>query len=249
MEVKEDLEFKGNDPGAVRFGNFINYYSFYPPHERIKHMPQNIWKTEGISYCLDIGCNTGVCFKIINQISLFYHISFQDLTEAFNKFLLENGNENRIIGIDIDPMLIERAKAQYNNYLEFFCIDIMSTVGYDFIKTFLNNLNLKKFQIVTCFSISMWIHLNHGDAGLITFLERVSELSELLVIEAQPWKCYRNAVKRMKKSENSFPHFKNLKMRGNVVKDLENIIINKCKRIKIHETADTKWGRKTLFFR
>lgn len=232
MNLEKDLKFQGNDPGAVRFGNFINYYSFYPPNERIERLPKNIWKTEDIIYhCLDVGCNTG------------------DLTQAFSSFLCRYGNQNKILGIDIDPTLIDRAKEQNTTDIKFVCIDIMSSDGYDFIQTYLNNLGLKRFQIVTCFSVTMWIHLNHGDAGLKTFLERMSNLAEVLVIEAQPWKCYKSAVKRMKKSKNNFQHFQFLKYRENIVKDIEDILIQQCKRIKITETADTKWGRKTLFFR
>ncbi|XP_044751171.1 probable RNA methyltransferase CG11342 [Coccinella septempunctata] len=231
MNETEDLKFKGNDPGAVRFGNFINYYSFYPPHERTERLPKNIWRTEGISYCLDIGCNTG------------------DLTKALSNFLLNCGSNNEIIGIDIDPTLISRAKEHHETNLKFFCVDIMNCDGYNSIKTFLNDLNLKKFHIVTCFSISMWIHLNHGDIGLRIFLKRVSDLSELLVIEAQPWRCYRNAVKRMKKCNSTFSLFPYLQYRENIVKDIENILTEECQRIKITETEDTKWGRKTLFFR
>jgi hypothetical protein len=37
----------------------------------------------------------------------------------------------------------------------------------------------------------MWIHLNHGDDGLWAFLEQVSSMTDHLIVEPQPWKCYR----------------------------------------------------------
>lgn len=59
----EELNFKSNNPGAVRHGNFINYYQFHPAENRIKVLPtsEDIWNSEGETFvCLDIGCNAGV---------------------------------------------------------------------------------------------------------------------------------------------------------------------------------------------
>ena len=62
------------NPGAARFGNFINYYQFNPAEKRLVHLPENlaeiIQKTNGKTesdqalLCLDIGCNTGVSLNI-----------------------------------------------------------------------------------------------------------------------------------------------------------------------------------------
>lgn len=58
------LHFRGNNPGAVQFGNFINYYQFNAPENRLELLPLNILKeysggTDKI-FCLDVGCNAGV---------------------------------------------------------------------------------------------------------------------------------------------------------------------------------------------
>ena len=54
---------RGEDPGAARQGNFINYYQFNPPENRLKHLPKDLLS----KHCggkdllaLDVGCNTGV---------------------------------------------------------------------------------------------------------------------------------------------------------------------------------------------
>lgn len=59
-----EIDFKGDNPGAVRYGNFINYYQFHPVENRMKSFPTNIWKLghEKTCVCLDIGCNAGVGF-------------------------------------------------------------------------------------------------------------------------------------------------------------------------------------------
>ena len=62
---------KDSDPGAARLGNFINYYQFNPPSERLSHLFPNKLVNElehcvnnEILVCLDVGCNSGVSTKI-----------------------------------------------------------------------------------------------------------------------------------------------------------------------------------------
>lgn len=61
----ESLEGKvtSYDSGASRFGNFINYYQFNPPENRLRLLPSHIWNIEHDKdvVCFDIGCNVGVC--------------------------------------------------------------------------------------------------------------------------------------------------------------------------------------------
>lgn len=61
--MDNDLQFKGGNPGAVQYGNFINYYKFHPPNERISLFPKDVWGLNKPTAALDIGCNTGVCRK------------------------------------------------------------------------------------------------------------------------------------------------------------------------------------------
>jgi hypothetical protein len=63
----EDLSGKESDPGAARLGNFINYYQFNPPSERLSLLfPDKLYnrldlhKSEDSIVCLDVGCNSGV---------------------------------------------------------------------------------------------------------------------------------------------------------------------------------------------
>ena len=52
------------EPGAARFGNFINYYSFNSVSKRLNVIPSDLLVQLKLSdqpiVCLDIGCNTGV---------------------------------------------------------------------------------------------------------------------------------------------------------------------------------------------
>lgn len=232
----EDLNFKSGNPGAVRFGNFINYYKFHPPENRIGLLPTNIWSTilneNRNNYILDIGCNAG------------------DLTIAIYNFLKNTSTsiEFRMLGIDIDPILIERALEQNTSKnITFECSDIMSDS--DFTQEYLALKNRNRFDIAFCFSITMWIHLNHGDDGLKLFLKKMAELCNFLVIEPQPWKCYKTAVRRFHLGKSEFPKFKELKIRQNVEEEIERYLVQECDLEKMMETERTEWGRKLLFFK
>lgn len=56
------------DPGAAPYGNFINYYTFNPPDNRLSLIPITLLEDLGYSdndqttLVLDVGCNSGVCF-------------------------------------------------------------------------------------------------------------------------------------------------------------------------------------------
>ena len=68
MEEREDCkEGKVSEPGAARHGNFINYYEFHPPEERLKLLPgdfgSRVAPEEGAALVLDVGCNAGVSFS------------------------------------------------------------------------------------------------------------------------------------------------------------------------------------------
>lgn len=62
--MADGLQFRGNNPGAVQYGNFINYYQFNAPENRLEVFPTAVLdqiKSESAEvYCLDVGCNSGV---------------------------------------------------------------------------------------------------------------------------------------------------------------------------------------------
>ncbi|GAB0098391.1 RNA methyltransferase [Sergentomyia squamirostris] len=231
------LEFYNEDPGAVFFGNFINYYQFNTPEQRISLFPEHLWtnwqSSDGKLIVLDIGCNAG------------------NLTEVIYKFLVDHTKRDvQILGVDIDPTLVERAleKNTFPDSVNYQCLDFMEDSSVNEIRTFLTGHNRKEFDVIMCLSITMWIHLNHGDDGLKDFLKRVSN-SHLLILEPQPWKCYRTAVKRMKKAKKDFPRYSSLKIQTRVNEFISDYVEKECGMERIYESGETKWGRKLCFFR
>lgn len=235
------VEFKCNNPGVVLLGNFINYYKFHPPENRINLFPKHIWKSIDDDFtCLDVGCNSG------------------ELTVKMYEFLRDNlifceSSTNlsscNILGIDVDPTLILRAKEinKYPENISFQTVDVMNDAQMEIVKKYLILHHKTNFNVSFCLSITMWIHLNCGDDGLRTFLSNICKVSQMVVIEPQPWKCYKTAVKRLKQANEEFAFFKQLKYRQNCEQFVEDILID-CKFSKIFETECTSWGRRILFY-
>lgn len=63
MAEDEKTDVEEFDPGAAQFGNFINYYEFNPPNNRLTLFEEKLadfFPPEKPVICLDVGCNTGV---------------------------------------------------------------------------------------------------------------------------------------------------------------------------------------------
>ncbi|XP_043288644.1 probable RNA methyltransferase CG11342 [Venturia canescens] len=243
-----------NDPGASRYGNFINYYTFRSADERAQQLPRGIWRNktpEAVAssppqrnryIALDVGCNAG------------------DLTMLLLEFLREATSENEaeksevhLLGIDIDSTLITRAQEQNTlpEFVSFECLDFMDSKDREkLMKRFLSNFSRDRFDVVFCFSVTMWIHVNHGDEGLVNFLEAVCSLAEMVVVEPQPGKCYRNASRRLRRAgHEDFPFISSMKLNNDVDHHIDRIILDRCSFERVSVTNPNEWGRKLLIYR
>ncbi|KAM9362344.1 pre-miRNA 5'-monophosphate methyltransferase [Symphorus nematophorus] len=235
-----------NDPGAAPYGNFINYYTFNPPENRLSLIPASLLQDLGYSdpqkttLILDVGCNSG------------------ELSVAFYKHLLqepvcEEESDRRkvhLLGFDLDELLIQRA--QQNNPLpgsiSFIPLDIIEDS--DQLQDYLHQHGSSRFHLCLCLAVTMWVHLNHGDSGLLQLLSRLASISQHLLLEAQPWKCYRSAARRLRKlGRSDFDHFKTLKFRGDMAEHAREHLERHCGMELIQSFGSTTWDRKLLLFK
>ncbi|XP_017070991.1 probable RNA methyltransferase CG11342 [Drosophila eugracilis] len=238
------MEIRNNDPGAVQYGNFMNYYQFNSASERVKLLPDaDIWlsplddresSNKGPYYVMDVGCNCGVFTQLLHKY----------LEERLQRCV-------KIFGVDIDDRLIQRAKSENEDpkNISYACVDVLDDNAFESVKAYLKIHSRQKFDAICCYSITMWIHLNHHDQGLQLFLKKLGNLAELLVVEPQPWKCYQTAQRRLKKAGEDFPLFLELKWRSDVDLQIENYLEKTLDRRKIFESTPTKWQRKICFYR
>lgn len=190
---------------ATPYGNYKNYYSFRAetiPDERLTCRSDSVDATDVLSRCrdrvvLDLGCNAG---KISREIVQF-------------------GFAKKVIGIDIDEELIEQASSlvgadDEGDKIEFILGDFMQ----------LNYFNALTFapEVILLFSITKWLHLNHGDAGMLRLFDALFSVlpsGGILVVEPQEWANYQQARKKNKELRAMF---RTLELRPNFDRELRN---------------------------
>jgi len=157
----------------------------------------------------------------------------------------------KILGVDIDEQLIGRAIANYSNDdISFRCINIMDQEAPAAIRDYLKSNNVQQFDLITVFSVTMWIHLHHGDSGLTRFLQILNEFGGNVLLEPQPWKCYQTAARRMRKlGSEKFPAMENLTMRGEQLEPGLLHTARECGLEELRRFGETKWNRKLILFK
>lgn len=109
------------------------------------------------------------------------------------------------VGVDIDPWLIEQAEAAYpNGPATFEHFDFVDTNAY-------TGTALGNFDVVLLLSVTKWVHLNNGDAGMVRLFAHIhSILTEggHLVIEPQPMSNYQRASKKNKELRETYKTIK-----------------------------------------
>ena len=150
-----------------KFGNFHSYYSFHEQETRTKLIPESfflsLWRAQGQPQkftLLDVGCNEG------NLTTEIYERAVSELPAHVECLML---------GVDLDDILINKAiqKNKHGQGISFHTVDIMSAdsgKGISTISDFCASRDFRGFSFISLFSITMWIHLNHGDPGLDKFL-------------------------------------------------------------------------------
>ena len=173
----------------------------------------------------------------------------------------ESNRSIHILGCDIDARLIHRANQSnpYPNNIVFKEANVMDqeqfgSIASSFLESH-SNSNSKPssnvFNLTCCFSVTMWIHLHHGDQGLLDFLKDICKRTQFLIIEPQPWKCYRSAVRRIKKLGQSVPWqgLEELKIREDVDEQIEHHLVTQCDMKIVQFLGETAWKRRLVLLK
>jgi Bicoid-interacting protein 3 (Bin3) len=105
---------------------------------------------------------------------------------------------------------------------------------------------VSKYGAVFLMSVTMWVHLVNGDEAFHQFLKKCANLSsDWMVIESQPWKCYRSAQRRLVSSGDSgFPNYSKLAIKGDKLQPyVDKVLSEECGMDKIYESPPSKWNR------
>lgn len=163
------------------------------------------------------------------------------------------GSPLQLLGFDLDEELIHRARSSnpHPENITFIPLDItQDEASRAELGSYLQGFERSTFHLCACLAVTMWVHLNHGDAGLLGLLSRLASLSDHLLLEAQPWKCYRSAARRLRKlGRSDFDHFKTLKIRGDMAEHARDHLERNCGMELVQSFGSTSWDRKLLLFR
>jgi len=261
-----------NGGEASPFGNFHNYYKFNPPNERLQYIPaelglrlfQQANELKQELTFLDVGCNEGdMTFDFVGHLLKSLACPSPPLTTtsssptttssptSVDDQLLE-GVKVRALGVDIDSALIDGALKKTPTYttpradFHFEVLSIMEPASLEVLTQWLTPA-VKKFDVISCFSITMWIHLHHGDEGLKRFLSSLASLTHNLIIEPQPWKCYQSCRKRWRRNNIPPPvEMATLTWRLDVDKRVISFLTEHC-GLHVQSTGNTHWGRNVVW--
>ncbi|XP_014023670.1 pre-miRNA 5'-monophosphate methyltransferase [Salmo salar] len=250
--AKSEVLDEKDDPGAAPYGNFINYYTFNPPENRLSLIPTTLIQDLGYGIdssetilMLDVGCNSGDL-----TVALYRHLQPRVLSEDSTT---PPDSDLQLLGFDLDETLILRAQ-QTNPFpqnISFIPLDITEDAASQTqLQDYLRQHGGFRFHLSLCLAVTMWVHLNHGDAALLGLLSRLASVSQHLLLEAQPWKCYRSAARRLRKlGRSDFDHFKELKIRGDVAEQASEHLEKHCGMALMQCFGSTSWDRRLLLFR
>jgi hypothetical protein len=190
------------DDEGHRFGNFPNYYSFHEVSDRLDLITDELvekWLGEGpfttspFTIC-DVGSNDGTLTRALHEKVVAIAEKMGQLSLPSFPRLVST------LGLELDHTLVERANKGPNDggRLTFKSIDATDSEAVnDIARPFTGGTG--RFSLVTCFSTTMWIHVTFGDEVFCRFLHHIARLGDRLVIEPQPWRCYRQAATRLRR--------------------------------------------------
>jgi 7SK snRNA methylphosphate capping enzyme len=169
---------------AARHGNYHQYYTKFRaptiPDERLTILPSSLLQDARV---LDLGCNSG---KLTQEA------------------IVHCGAASSV-GVDIDPWLVEQAKAAYpDGPCTFEHFDFVDASAY-------TGTALGRFDVVLLLSVTKWVHLNNGDAGMLALFAHIHSILNdggHLVVEPQPLSNYARASKKNKELRETYKTIK-----------------------------------------
>lgn len=154
------------------------------------------------------------------------------------------------MGIDVDPNLIRLAADRCTkSQIAYRACDVTENISV--IEDFLRDEGIAQFDVIFCFSVSMWIHLNKGHAGLVRLFERCRQLCRhFLLLEPQPWKCYMTAARRMRKlKQPKFDHLEDIEERQDRLLPYIMRMVEKEGDFTLRsQLGQTNWDRQILLY-
>ncbi|XP_075910805.1 LOW QUALITY PROTEIN: pre-miRNA 5'-monophosphate methyltransferase-like [Petromyzon marinus] len=248
------------EPGAAPHGNFINYAAFNPPARRVALLPRELLRrllpeSAPPFLALDVGCNSGEL-----TVAVYWHLTGLDQPEGGSSGQVARVLPLSVLACDLDADLVERARGDnpHPEVIAYETFDFMDTAARDAaLDAFLRRHGRARFDLCLCMSVTMWIHLHHGDAGLRRFLAAAARTATFLLVEPQPWRCYRAAARRLRRlGLAEFPLLPDLRLLRGAgggggraeADELAALLGEEGDMRLLSSLGSTEWGRSLLLF-
>lgn len=257
-----------------RFGNFHNYYSFHPVTNRTTLLGGMLdwiaseWckldATGNIFRYTDIGCNEGdLTLEVARLLADRFATSLnsESVQGETTAAVVTSSDDTpevdtltwsyptvQVTGVDLDPLLIERAQRKVHEQLQspmirasFRAVDVLKEgilLDYESKGDSTTNSSLFTADLTTLFSTTMWIHIHGGDEGLRRVLFQICASTRAwILLEPQPSKCYGTAATRLRRLCLEPPvdvSSDRLQLRANVEEAVEAILAqNQFERVAV----------------
>ncbi|XP_055596869.1 probable RNA methyltransferase CG11342 [Uranotaenia lowii] len=248
---------QSNFKSYIRHGNYHKYYEeFRTEDSRPEHLnqclqrcwdqlPSSVTKPGTDLYLLDVGCNCGKLTKDVLKV-------------IESRSVVCDRNKVCMLGIDIDEALTGKASKDYgSDLLSFTAADISSLVLNESatennpLHSYLLEHHVERFDFIFCFSVLMYVHLNHGDEGLRKVLKYLCHRAQVLVLELQGWHKYRDHKRRMlREGDGQYEQFEKLEWRGAGVLEskISEFVVGQGFRIASDDKQINEFGRNILIF-
>ena len=177
------------------------------------------------------------------------YILFLDKTNKCVQFLAIDADDG-LIATAKDKLLDDNIDYFTRNSIHFSTLNLMDIDNVNEVfKEYLNRFQKEQFDLMFCFSVTMWIHLNHGDDGLELFFKTAKKWCKYLVLEPQPWKCYRTASRRMRRANQpDFEYLNKIKYQcDKLLPYITNMCVN-CGFAVKQVFGETGWKRPIILF-
>ncbi|XP_071494475.1 7SK snRNA methylphosphate capping enzyme-like [Diadema antillarum] len=239
---KQKPKFKEQDK-KFQYGNYSRYYGYRNPDSDDGRI--GLFKREWFhgKKCLDIGCNTGhvtlavaKAFEPTKIVGLdidgnLIGVARKNVKHCLqDQFLDRTGKGKSQFPISMEktygPLAIpSTAEAVSSKVIEcpvkpsFPANVLFRCANFVLEDDALLSTQKEEFDTILCLSVTKWVHLNWGDAGMKRFFQRIFRAlypGGRLILEPQAWPSYR---KKRKMTETTFQHYEQIVFKPHLFKE------------------------------
>jgi len=192
--------------GTVKYGNYRFYYGYRSGRSPCEDPRLSLLRPGWFRGrdCLDIGCNEGVltlavALRLSPRSIRGVDIDRDLVGRAIGRLRRLRQNCSQSEFLPKPASLLPKYGAQCNASTALARLRRVRFVHRDWLHQDDDRDGKLEYGTIMCMSVTKWVHLNWGDAGLKAFFRKISRRlapGGYLVLEPQPWRSYTSVWKK-----------------------------------------------------